>query len=384
MTYKLPERGFVFWPVGNGDCTTVVVSKDRILQFDVNHLEASDDESDPRIPVIDKLVKLFPKINGKPYLSVFALSHPDQDHCKGFAELLKRVHIGELWLTPRIFREYKKTLCDDANAFNNEATRRIKKIISSNGDVESGNRLRLIGYDELLKEDEFKGFPRSFLSIPGDSIVILDGMNCGDKFQAYIHAPFKEDLYGDRNEASLALQVTLKEKEKTAQAILFGDLRYPNLIKIFERNSNRKENLKWNIILAPHHCSKSAMYWKDEEDSEEELKQDILNNIEENEVESGYVIASSSLIPSQDKEGDDPPHAIAKERYQEVASNGFLCTQEYPTKEKPEPIIFEFGKDSLSLIQDSKTSSNVQDKVADALKGARGEEPPNEKVGFGE
>src|SRR5687768_3020007 len=101
-TVTLPARGFVFWPVGTGDSTTIVVNEWTVVQVDLHHLVAADDSDDPRMAIVDQLVKALPKKNQKPYLSLFALTHLDLDHCQGFKDLLKRVQIGELWFTPRL------------------------------------------------------------------------------------------------------------------------------------------------------------------------------------------------------------------------------------------------------------------------------------------
>ena len=61
------------------------------------------------------------------------------------------VDVGELWFTPRVFREYKKDLCDDAEAFKKEAERRVKKTIDAKGDPGAGHRVRIFGYSELLE-----------------------------------------------------------------------------------------------------------------------------------------------------------------------------------------------------------------------------------------
>ena len=42
MSFKLPTRGLVFWPVANGDSTTVVIDSRTHLQVDLNHLEKSE------------------------------------------------------------------------------------------------------------------------------------------------------------------------------------------------------------------------------------------------------------------------------------------------------------------------------------------------------
>ena len=39
--FTLPDRGFVFWPVGTGDSTTVVIDKDHVMQVDIRQMESS-------------------------------------------------------------------------------------------------------------------------------------------------------------------------------------------------------------------------------------------------------------------------------------------------------------------------------------------------------
>jgi hypothetical protein len=67
--FELPDRGIVFWAVGVGDSTTVVVNDEAILQIDLHHLEAAEEEEDPRVPIVDRLVELLPERDGKPYLA---------------------------------------------------------------------------------------------------------------------------------------------------------------------------------------------------------------------------------------------------------------------------------------------------------------------------
>ncbi len=154
MIIQLPKQGFMYWPVGNGDSTTIALDATTFVQVDINDLKKADDPSDPHTPMVDRLVEFLPRVNGRPYLAAFVLSHPDQDHCKGFAELKRRVMIGELWFSPRVFAEFKTDLCDDAKIFKEEAHRRVRKTIDSRGIVGSGDRVRVVGYDDLL-EDPF-------------------------------------------------------------------------------------------------------------------------------------------------------------------------------------------------------------------------------------
>ena len=128
MAIKPPDRGFIFWPVGTGDSTTIRVADTVYLQLDLRHMAKAENDDDPAWPVIDELIDILPKLSGTPYLSVFALTHPDLDHCQGFEELNDRVIISELWMSPRTFREIRENedLCDDAQAFHDEAMRRVK------------------------------------------------------------------------------------------------------------------------------------------------------------------------------------------------------------------------------------------------------------------
>jgi hypothetical protein len=183
----MPDRGLVFWPVGNGDSTTVLIDHASVLQVDLHDMAQADEADDPHVPVIDRLVELLPTgSDGRPYLAGFALTHPDLDHCRGFADLLERVTIGELWLTPRVFRDNTDgELSEDAQAYCDEAMRRVKKTIASGGVARSGDRVRIIGYDDLLAEDDFKGFPKELLTIPGTAVTTLDGTDHAGVFRVH-------------------------------------------------------------------------------------------------------------------------------------------------------------------------------------------------------
>ena len=381
MPLNLPTQGFTFWPIGTGDSTTVRVSEDVFLQIDIRHMSKSEDDEDPAWPIIDHLEEILPLIDEKPYLSTFALSHPDQDHCQGFEDLLERVHIGELWLSPRTFREFKENeeLCEDAIAFHNEALRRVDATIDAGGDPGSGNRVRIIGYDYLLKEEEYQGFPEEYFSIPGHAITILDGYDYNETFRAFIHAPFLDDSYGDRNDCSLAFQISLWNQGEVSKLLVLGDLKYPILRRIFTVSD--EVDLQWNVLLAPHHCSKSAMYWKDDEEGDELLKQDILNDLASSAMSPGFIISSSSPIPSTNKSGDNPPHAIAKRQYLRIVPNEFICTHEHPDPENPAPILFAATSDGLDYLG---TAAASEASLEDSINSAQGSnEPPVAAVGFG-
>ncbi len=391
MSFSLPTKGIVFWPVGTGDSTTICIDDATVMQIDLHHLVASDDEDDPREPVVDRLVKLLPKRDKKPFLAIFVLTHPDKDHCLGFKELREKVTIGEIWFSPRIFAEHSKDLCEDAKDFVKEAKRRVKKTIENDGDVRSGDYVRIIGYSSLLEDEEYEGFPEDGLSRPGSVITSVNGEDRSDVFDAFVHAPIKEDEEDEkRNETSVGLRVQVKEGDHTGQALLLGDLSYPSIRRVFDesKNHDNEDKLRWDVFLAPHHCSKSVMYSKDEGEEEESLKQDILDDIEAAAEEIGFIIASCDPIPAKNEPGDNPPHAKARNRFEEIAPNGFLCTGEHPNDKHPEPIVFEMTAEGFEYKapadRDEEKSEAKATRLASAIAAGSGPaSTPTQRVGFG-
>lgn len=372
MAFQFPGRGLVFWPVGNGDSTTIVVNSDTCLQVDLNHLEKSDDDDDSGLAVVDELVRLLPKVNRRPYLAAFALTHPDQDHCRGFAQLLDEVDIGELWFTPRIFHEYKKDLCDDAKKFKKEAERRVKKTTQVNGDPGAGNRVRVFGYSELLEGKDFKDFPDDRLTVPGNELTVIDGKDVSDEFRAFVHAPFKDDDAGERNDTSLGMQITLYSGSKELRALLLGDLSYPIIKRIFK--VSEADDLEWNVLLAPHHCSKAVMYWKKEGEEKEKLKKHIVEEIDQASLDPNRVVSSSNPVPSSNKSGDNPPHAKAKTQY-ETITDSFLCTMD-----QDDPIVAEL-EDGKVVLMGVASASMPASEAAAIARGSN--EPPKSAHTYG-
>lgn len=386
--FEIPKKkSAVFWPVGTGDSTTLVLKpNESVMQIDLRHLEKADDPSEPEWPIIDYLVKFLPKKYEKPYLSLFVLTHPDKDHIQGFSELLKKVHIGELWHTPKIFRSQsdQESLCPDAKAFRKEVHRRRKAILADPKNIKSGNRIRIIGHDDILKEDDYKSLPEDCKSRPGEKVWIIDGVNLSSDFHAFIHAPFKDDQEKDKNNTSLSINIVMNEGKKYSQFFFFGDREYPSIKQIFEtteKNEDNKVYLSWDVMLCSHHCSKAVMFWKGEGEEKETFKKDISDYFEKSAKESAFII-SSSHSKFSDGEGDNPPHKKARNSYEKIISTGhFICTHEYPNKKKPQPIVFTLDSNGLRLDEKREKSGVIG---LAALEDARGSSTPsNVQIGFG-
>ena len=358
---ELPTRGAVFWPVGTGDSTTIVIDDDTVMQIDLHDMAKADSDETPEVPVVDELVASLPVRNGSPYLAVFALTHADKDHCLGFADLLSQVTIGELWATQRLWREYTEEeaeddLCEDARAFQVEAERRVKateKAIAEGVDPASGDRLIVIGYDTEHSKHAYDELPDRYKSGPGKVISALDFEDTEGRFEAFIHAPFAADAAAARNETSLAMQVILQDDSGvTGKMLLFGDLAHDTIMKVFSFSEahGRDERVEWDLLLAPHHCSKRVMYLRTL-DGDEVEQRDVLDALERHQLPGAVIVTSSSGIPDNDEDGKNPPHKMAFDRYSEIADE-VLVTMEWLSVSEPSPIVFGVTAEGAGIVRD--------------------------------
>lgn len=377
---RLPACGAVFWPVGTGDSTSVVVDDTVVVQVDLHDLAKALDEENPEVAVVDRLVDVLPIVDGAPYLAVFVLTHGDKDHCLGFADLLERVTIGELWATPRLWREYNDPdapeLCTDAVAFREESERRIQKTLHAiaAGDApESGDRIRVVGYDSEHSSHAYDELPDEYLAWPGEPVTTLDGRDCADRFTAFIHAPFKDDAAAARNETSLSMQVTLSGADGgEGKVLLFGDLAHDTIMKIFDysEKKNRDEHLAWDVLLAPHHCSKRVMYVKNDEGNEV-VQLDVLDAFERHARPGATVICSSAVIPMTDVDGQNPPHRKAYDRYLERADE-VICTMSWGDETVPIPVVFGVDADGARIIRNDVVAGAPQEAALELKAAAPG------------
>ena len=82
-----------------------------------------------------------------------------------------------------------------------------------------------------------------------------------------------------------------------------------------------------------------------------ELQQDILDAFERHARGGAFIVASSMPVPARNDPGDNPPHAMAKARYQQIVDAGrFVCTGEWPDADQPRPVVFGLGADGLTLL----------------------------------
>jgi beta-lactamase superfamily II metal-dependent hydrolase len=326
--WDLPKRGVAYWPVGNGDSITIGVDKDTVIQIDINHVQDAEKPEDKRVPVIDRLKGVLPETSGeKPGLSVLAISHHDTDHCCGFGRLVEEVQVDELWLTLRSFVEAKNAregdgdeLTDAGREVYEEACRRRDceiEAIARGRRAQPGDRLRIIGYHDLLEDDDWKGFPDSLLTIPGNLIPEVNTKDMSDKIELFVHTPFQADTEdGSRNSTSLGLQVTLIDGTCRRRFLLLGDLEYQQIEAFFERSAKENsDRLWWDFLLAPHHGSRNAI--RRQEDGKW-VDADAYTCFKDYRAEGAVVIVSSRSFDEISGDDTNPPHKDAKDAYERM------------------------------------------------------------------
>ena len=359
------KHSIKFYPVGNGDCSLITIGgANKKMMFDCNFRQKAEDDNDEMYDVLGDLLdnELTTKKCGLPFLDAFLLTHPDQDHCRSFADKFylgdpdavspsakdeKKILIGELWYSPRVFEEQTGDLNADAKAFKKEAKRRMALYKSDPRKADKdGNRIRIIGWTD---NPDLKGLEDRIVT-PGNTISEVNGTNCR-YFEMFIHAPFKNDISGeDRNMTSIVSQLRFdSEKEhQVARIFLAGDTEWRIIEEIMDKTSD-DNNLKWDLLEAPHHCS-YKFFADDREDDPNQKSLDFLEKRESN----AFVISSSKVVKQN---SDNPPCQKAKHRYTDrVGKSNFLCTSGTSEDESDKPIIFVIDNDGLKLLEDKEMS----------------------------
>ena len=141
----------------------------------------------------------------------------------------------------------------------------------------------------------------------------------------------KEDVetskkYDDKNATSVVVQFGFKIDGYTgykSRVLMGGDAEHEIWQHILDNNTD-EEKLKWNVFLAPHHCSWSFFNNSDNKNEIKPSAEDILNKQIGN---SAHIIASSNEIKN---DNNNPPCYEAKQQYikkRSLAHLGFSIRQ---------------------------------------------------------
>jgi len=361
-----------YYPVGNGDCSLIKLDDGATIIIDCQIAEITKDNKDTTFDVKADLLKELKKdSDGHPYFDLFVSTHPHSDHCDGFEKnfycgKLKdyneendkdKIVIGELWVSPMAFNN---SIDESAKPIRVEAKRR-RKLYDDNEDFvgEYGSTLRIIGYDKDKEFDSRYGY------IPG---TVVDSINDVWLYNLtiFIHAPFKYSVekgkdQDDKNEVSIVLHLTFNDNEgnTVCRVLTAGDAEHDVWEKIVENNDD-DENLKWNIFLAPHHCSWTFF---NETTNKEEIKESS-KEILEKQLPNAHIVTSCTSIKHYDPKAKPPPHKEAADEYKKKLNSGedhFLNTaDEYETTKNP--IVFKITENGK--IKEKVAVSSIQSAVS--------------------
>jgi len=343
-----------FFPVGNGDSVLMEVD-DLTIMTDIHYRTKSEDENeDNYYPFRDDVKKACKK--GNEYrLSYFISTHPDKDHVLGFETVFHTgepdkykpsddtILIEEIWVSA--YGANPNYTTDESEELVKEIKRR-KKLQGTTKANEAGNRLKILSQDvDENNEGTIGDYLTWKLLAPTDDEADIE--DSGD-----------EESPNSCNNSSLVIRWKYTNGSKTEYILLGGDAGYEIWERI--RDDFADEKLEWSILLAPHHCSRCSLQYKN--DDGEYVDADNAISALSNVHGKGFVVSSSKKIK---KDEDRPPAWEAKQKYLKILKNSheknhkerFLNPQTYGDKEKPKPIIFNLSAKGLVLDRSTKSST---------------------------
>lgn len=357
-----------YYPVINGDSTLLELTSGKQILVDCRFIN-----NDPPYDVHKDLLEKVKKKDSRPYLPCFLLTHGDEDHCLGYANVFHtgelstykqpktdekpKIVVGTMWFSPHIFQDDE--LCKDAKEYRKEAQRRMdlhrRRAPERNQD---GNRIVVVGYSS---DPVIQGLPDDITYRAGDIIDIIDGEQQSD-FRLFIHAPFRRNLDDEnvvRNDTSISFMAAFGSGAVNDATTFFfgGDANYAVLEEILRQSKlhGNEEWLSYDAFMGPHHCSWGT--FNETPYAENTTPREKILELLDYKRSGARIVVSCKPISSSDS---NPPHHAAKKEYvKKVGSDKFYCTMEYPNKTAPQPIVFEIGASGPSLKRNTSAAAVV-------------------------
>lgn len=349
----------VFYPVGNGDSSQIILSGGRRILLDFCHRQKGEDRNTSEID-LDSALKSELKAAARDYFDVVGFTHADTDHIAGSTEFFElqhadkyrgkgRIKIRQLWVPAAMLLE-EATLDQQSDEFvilRQEARYRLlegKDIL-----VFSKPKALKDWLEPKLKERGLPANARDHLFI--DAGQIVPGFSLPtDGVEFFCHSPFiKHCDEGDivRNEASLIFNVRFTADSAIYDYLAVGDTEWQALGEIVATTKAHKndDRLGWDLYNVPHHCSYLAL--SDEKGKAETEPKPLVKELLLKGKAEAYLVSSSKPIPDcrDAYTQDQPPHIQARKAYEthlkKVGGRKFLVTMEEPNGNLPEPLIFE-------------------------------------------
>lgn len=347
----------IFYPVGNGDTSQIVLANGRRLLFDYRHQKQGEDDDCPNIDLHKRLNEELAEA-GQDYFDVVAFTHGDKDHIAHSTEFFElrhsekyqgegRVRIAELWVPAAMILDIATNdqQSEEFVIWRQEARHRLKE----------GEGIQVFSKPEKLckwLEDNDLTL-ESRIHLITDAGQLAKGFTLGtDEVELFCHSPFiKHCDEGDdlRNEAALIFQVRFEIEGLRFNYIAIGDSKYEvleDIVNISQYHEN-DDRLDWDLLNIPHHCSYLAL--SPEKGEKETVPTEKVAEMLMHGQPDAYMVGSSKPIVDNAEAyaQEQPPHIQAKHAYvkklQEVGGRKLLVTMEEPNSTKPEPLVFEIS-----------------------------------------
>jgi hypothetical protein len=353
----------VFYPVGNGDTSQIILENGKRLLFDFRHCKKTENGEGPEINLAERLRAELKEANRNDF-DVVAFTHGDKDHIENSTEFFElrhatkyqgngRIKIKTLWVPAAMILECG-TNDDQSSEFviwRQEARHRLIK----------GEGIRVFSKPDKLKD----WLNANGLTLDSRRHLITDA-GClvpefsiaSDGVEFFCHSPFIKHVDGGddlRNAAALIFNVRFRQGGQDFDYLAIGDSDWCVLEDIVQTTKYHKnmDRLAWDLYNIPHHCSAFAL--SDEKGDTETIPKPLIKELLQQGKPGAYLVSSSNPIPdSKDAyEQSQPPHIQAKKCYQrylgEVGGAKFLVTMEEPNATKPEPITFKVESSGISI-----------------------------------
>jgi hypothetical protein len=365
----------IFYPVGNGDTSQIILENGKRILFDFRHQKKSEEEGSKDFNLKKHLQDELSR-GKRDYFDVVAFTHGDNDHICNSTEFFElwhavkyqshgRIKIHELWVPAAMILEtaLNGQQSDGFVIWRQEARHRLKE----------GKGIRVFSKPEKLKqwlEDNGLSLD-SRRSLITDAGQLVPTFSLGlDQVEFFSHSPFVKHVdEGDdlRNDAALIFQVRFEVSGTRFNYFAVGDSTHEvleDIVSITNYHGNQ-DRLDWNLFNIPHHCSYLAL-GPDKGDREtipvQKVKELLLHG-----QQDAYIVSSSNPIKNDKGAYDQtqPPHIQAKNTYvnylQKVNGRRFLVTMEEPSEARPQPVIFEISAagGKLALTQNIGVASII-------------------------
>lgn len=356
----------IFYPVGNGDTTQIILAGGRRVLFDFCHRQKGEKEEHPEIDLKKRLRDELASVE-RDYFDVVAFTHADADHIQGSTDFFElqhaqkyqgngRIKIKQLWVPAAMLLE-EAALDQQSDEFVILRQEARHRLLEGKDILVFSRPPKLMSWlKSKLKEAGLPPDARDHFFV--DAGEVVDGFTLhADNAEFFCHSPFIEHCDGGdviRNDAALVFNVRLRADGADYDYLHVGDTEWEDLERIVGTTRAHKNDsrLVWNLFNIPHHCSYLGL--SDEKGEKETTPNPLVEELLLMGEENAYIVSCSKPIPnSKDAyEQTPPPHIQARNAYEKylkkVGGRKFLVTMEEPDTIHPEPLIFDITSSGVA------------------------------------